>query len=232
MTSEKPQIRLDQANNILYFSLLGQLKKQNIESLYTDIRFSVADLRPGFHVVADYSRCDFWYISAIPVLNKIIEFLLSQEVGSTIRIVRKDNTLFRQFLQLHDTIQGYKPIYVSSREEAEKLLTDDAIIIDRKGKRYPTSNLEVRIETPRENGTGTIIDISTSGCKIAAVPFAVECYETIFLEFVLGSQGTAQASRRLKALVVRKSEDFIAVEFMNITAEDAQLIEQSYARPS
>lgn len=42
--------------NRLYLKMAGEMSKRELEKLYTEVRFCVADLQPSFNVIADYIR--------------------------------------------------------------------------------------------------------------------------------------------------------------------------------
>lgn len=116
----------DIKNNRLYITLKGTITKTMIDAVYTDIRFGVADLQPGFAVITDLSGARFGHLSGIPSFFNITRYLHDHEVGTVVRITRTRSVISRQIARLSELIQGYKPKYVSSRKEAEELLAREA----------------------------------------------------------------------------------------------------------
>ncbi len=110
--------------NRLVITLAGTIRQSELERIYTDIRFCVQDLQPGFHVITDMQSCKIGYLSGALTFKKIMEFLMSKKVGKIIRITGQSRTILNQMVKLSQTVMGYSPIYVSSPEEAEEALTD------------------------------------------------------------------------------------------------------------
>jgi hypothetical protein len=106
----------------VYITLHGIIPKKEAERLYTDIRFCVSDLEPGFSVVTDLTRCRIGHLSAVGTFTKIMEFLLAKQVGQIVRIVGQAKVVYLQMLRLMDKKRGYEPKYVETLEEAEAFL--------------------------------------------------------------------------------------------------------------
>ncbi|HSL41703.1 MAG TPA: hypothetical protein VK857_15125, partial [Desulforhopalus sp.] len=96
----------------------GNISVKEAERIYTDIRFAVAALQPGFAAITDLSHSRIGHLSAIGTFRKIMTFLKEKEVGLVIRIIGKGRIIYLQMLQLATPDSNYKPIYVSSMEEA------------------------------------------------------------------------------------------------------------------
>ena len=108
----------------LYITLHGVIPKKEAETIYTDIRFCVSDLEPGFAVVTDLTHCRIGHLSAIGTSKKIMHFLLEKKVGQIVRIIGQAKVIYLQLLKLSDKKLGYEPKYVSTLEEAEALLDE------------------------------------------------------------------------------------------------------------
>lgn len=108
----------------LYITLKGIIPKKEAERLYTDIRFCVSDLEPGFAVITDLTQCRIGHLNAISTARKIMQFLLEKKVGKIIRIIGQGKVIYLQMLKLSDKMNGYDPKYVATLEEAEKLLDE------------------------------------------------------------------------------------------------------------
>lgn len=108
----------------LYITLKGIIPKKEAERLYTDIRFCVSDLEPGFAVITDLTQCRIGHLNAISTARKIMQFLLEKKVGTIIRIIGQGKVIYLQMLKLSDKMNGYDPKYVATLEEAEKLLDE------------------------------------------------------------------------------------------------------------
>jgi hypothetical protein len=118
------KIRADIQKNTIYIKLTGNIRKKHLESLYTDIRFCVADLQPGFTVINDLSEATIGHLSGIATFKKIMAYLASCKVGAVIRIAGKSSLIIKQVMRISALIQGYTPIYASNMEEAERKLAE------------------------------------------------------------------------------------------------------------
>ncbi len=117
-----PHATADLKKNRLYITIAGRLNKKDLDGLYTDIRFCVADLQPGFDVITDLTKCTLAALSGLPTFSKITDHLLANEVGRVIRIIDERKIVFRQILNSAAIMKGYTPVYVKSHEEAEEVL--------------------------------------------------------------------------------------------------------------
>lgn len=95
------------------------MSQKETERIYTDLRFCVSDLEPGFAVITDLTECRIGHLSAIGTYRKITNFLLEKKVGHIFRVTGEAKIIYLQMLKLSDIIQGYEPKYVATLEEAE-----------------------------------------------------------------------------------------------------------------
>ncbi len=119
------KVTADIQKNRLVILLAGYIRKKELERIYTDIRFCVEDLQPGFDTVTDMRNCTIGYLSGAPVFKKIMDFLRSKDVGRIVRIKGRSRIILHQMSRLTSAFEGYEPIYVSSPEEAEEVLQKD-----------------------------------------------------------------------------------------------------------
>ena len=108
----------------LYITLQGVIPTKEAERIYTDIRFCVSDLEPGFAVITDLSECRIGHLSAIDTSRKIMHFLVEKKVGHIVRIIGQAKVIYLQLLKLADIKLGYEPKYVATLEEAEAFLDE------------------------------------------------------------------------------------------------------------
>lgn len=116
------RVNADLKENRLHITIAGRLNKKDLDSLYTDIRFCVADLQPGFDVITDLTNCNLAALNGISTFNKISEHLVASQVGRVIRIIDERRIVFKQMLNFAARMKGYTPIIVKSLEEAENAL--------------------------------------------------------------------------------------------------------------
>ncbi len=123
-SKKRSTVSVDMKKNRLVISLHGTIRKNDLESIYTDIRFGVRDLQPGFDVVTDMRDSTIGYLTGITIFLKIQNFLKESGVGRIVRITGTSKTFLQQIQKLTENKNGYSPVYVESLEEAEKYLSD------------------------------------------------------------------------------------------------------------
>lgn len=117
-------VSVNMKKNRLYISLQGIISKKEVERLYTDIRFCVNDLGPGFTVITDLTHCRIGHLSGVGTYKKIMNYLIEKQVGQIVRVVGQARVIYLQMLKLSDKLQNYKPEYVATLEEAEELMNE------------------------------------------------------------------------------------------------------------
>ncbi len=117
-------VSADIKRNRLFIKLRGDVPKKDAERIYTDIRFCVSDLKPGFAVINDLTEARIGHLSAIDTFKKITAYLAEKNVGPVVRVVGNAKIIFQQFSKLTMHINGYQPMYAKNMEEAEVLLAD------------------------------------------------------------------------------------------------------------
>lgn len=125
ITGQRSKVEVDYKNNRLLITICGVINHKDIESIYTEIRFGVADLKPGFAVITDLREGRIGHLKGIPTFHKIAQYLLSKEVGKIIRITNQPHTLFKQVAKLTAKLKGYEPVYVKNMEEVEEILKEE-----------------------------------------------------------------------------------------------------------
>lgn len=113
--------------NRLYITLQGVIHTKEAERLYTDIRFCVSDLEPGFAVITDLTQCRIGHLSAIGIYSKIINFLQEKQVGQIVRIIGDAKIIYLQMMKLTDKFQNYEPKYFPTLGEAEVFLDESLL---------------------------------------------------------------------------------------------------------
>lgn len=162
-TPKKSGATADIQKNRLYITIAGQLSKKQLDKLYTDIRFCVADLNSGFDVVNDLSECSLAALNGIPTFKKIINHLIDNNVGKVVRVIDERKLVFRQILNLAAKMKGYQSTYVASLEEAEQELLNAQ---EQDGLRFCLLDQPVTYILGGKEGKGKVVDISVSGCAI------------------------------------------------------------------
>lgn len=137
------KVTADLKRNRLLITVSATASQKEAKKIYTDIRFCVADLQPGFDVITDFSGCTLAHLSAIATMRQIMDYLVTKQPRNIIRVVKKSSVVFKQLLQFITQFQSYKPIYANTLEEAEEILTK---LTQRNGLRY--RSMAIRLNTP------------------------------------------------------------------------------------
>ena len=210
---QKSKIKADIKKNRLYITLPPIVNKTELEKIYIDVRFSVADLKPGFDVITDLSQCSIGHLIGLSTLRKIMDFLIVNQMGRVVRVVGDMNTAFRQLLGIASKYQGYKPIYVTTLEEAEEELICP---IRPNGLRFQINQRQIEYAIDQEAGTGYLIDISTSGCAVQEPTLALSTDAEISITIPLYQEQDMLSSFTMAAKVVWVLGDRFAVQFIDL----------------
>jgi hypothetical protein len=210
---KKSSTKANIAQNRLYITVGGALSKTNLDKLYTDIRFCVADLAPGFDVVNDLSGCSLAALSGLPTFKKILNHLITNKVGTVVRVVDEKKIIFKQILNVASRMQGYSITYVNTLEDAEEELINSQ---QRDGLRFYLHNQRLEYRTDGKKGVGQIIDISTSGCAVNFATLLPVVDEVISLSAAFNKQTNLLEVFDITARVVWIKNDNFAVKFENM----------------
>lgn len=213
----KTKVKTDIKQNRLYITLPATIIKKDLEKTYSDIRFGVADLKPGFDVITDLSHCTIGHLSAISTLRKIMAYLVANKVGRVVRVVGDMNVILKQLLGMTTRFHCYKPVYVITLEEAEEELKYP---VKPDGIRFQINNRQMEYTINNEQCTGQVIDISTSGCAIRGPTAGLVADMEIPVTIPLCTKDATLSPHPLQAKVVRVHNDLLAVQFIHF--DDAQ----------
>jgi len=199
-------VKADILENRLYLKLSGQMSSEQLDKLYTDVRFLVADLSPGFGVISDLAEYDFSHPKATPY-KKIANYLLTNGLGEVVQVIRGDSLLYDQ-AEKHSLQEfGLRPIFAKTSREAEEKLTTNA---QRKRIRFYTNNVAVKYASQNKVGTGRLRDISTGGCSVESATIPVAVGETFQLEI---APRCSDSTFFAKALIIRTQNDTFSAKF-------------------
>lgn len=214
------KVRVDIKRNRLYITLPASVSRKELDKVYTDVRFCVADLKPGFDVVTDLSLCTIGHLNGVPVFRKIMDYLVQHRPGEVVRIVGTASVLFKQLIRLAGRFQSYKPIYVDTLEEAEERLA----IARRSALRFHLHQQPVTYTVGEAGGSGQLIDASIQGCAVGNATLAVAQGNPISLAFTLRQDKDRNSSFTLAATVIRVEDGLFAVQFEDIDEEQEGLL--------
>lgn len=216
---QKTTVTANIKKNRLYFTIVGRLTKKELDSLYTDVRFCVADLQPGFDVITDLSKCTLTSLAGLPTFLKIAHYLISSQVGHVVRVINDNSLLFRQALNFAAKFQGYETTNVTTMEEAEETLN---LAAKRDGLRLKLNVQSVTYTADGLNGEGRIANISTSGCAIHEASEQVAQGDELTLSVAFEAEDDTEITFTIKGCVVRSDADEFAVQFLDLEEEQKQ----------
>ncbi|WP_163338291.1 PilZ domain-containing protein [Desulfopila sp. IMCC35008] len=213
---QKATVKADIKKNRLYFTIEGRLTKKKLDSLYTDVRFCVADLKPGFDVITDLTKCSLSSLSGLPTFMKIANYLITNEVGYVVRVVEDGHLIFRQIINFAEKFQGYETITVSTLEEAEETLEN---AVRRDGVRLTLNLKPISYNSETTNGTATLADISISGCAVQDASAPVSLDDELTLNLTFEEDSDEITTLPVSCRVVRSEEGSFAVQYIDLDEE-------------
>jgi predicted small secreted protein len=150
------------------------------------------------------------------VYKKIIDFLIANNVGEIVRVIKQDNVSFKQIVHFSDKIKSVRPIYAESKEAAERRLDQ---CIKRDGIRLELNNMQLQYEINNKVSTGTVVDISVSGCAVESSTIPIAAGDDIIVTLNFGQHATLCSHFQLKARVVRMAGQMFAAQFLDLDEE-------------
>ncbi len=220
------KVTADLKRNRLIITVSATANQKEAQKIYTDIRFCVADLQPGFDVVTDFSGCTLAHLSAIATMRQIMDYLVAKQPGNIIRVVGKNSLVFKQLLRFLTQFQSYKPIYVSTLEEAEEFLTK---LTQRNGLRYLIHGHQVEYTVDQEKGQGRLLDISISGCAVQNPTIPVSMEQELLIVIPIDHGDGLPASFSSAAKIVRVEDGLLAVQFLDLQDDQKSQLHKWFA---
>lgn len=217
----KATVKADIGKNRLVFTLSGWLAKKDLDNLYTDVRFCVADLKPGFHVITDLSACSFGSLNGLATYRRIMNFLMEKQAGQVVRITRGSSLIHKQIMNFSARMQGYKPLYAHSFAEAEKLLTSGG---QQQELRFVLHQIPAHFQADGVRETGYILEISTDSCVIEFFSSALSPGQEIVLEFAFPAQDGTPQSFKIGSTITVIEEDHFTAQYIDLSGDRRQLL--------
>ncbi len=219
----KLQVRVDIPNNRLYCIVGGNVTRADIDSFFTEVRFGVADLKPGFAVITDLTNCHYSHLAAIPTYRKIMHYLASSGVREVVRVVNTGNLIYRQAMNLASRIQGYSTVYVKTLDEAESFLEQSQ---RRESLRYLLLRKPVQLVVDDRAFQGQLMDVSTSGCAVTGTSEAPAVGTVVHMSFALCDKKSDENRFEIDAEVVRHFGQGFAVRFISFGNVDRDKLQE------
>jgi hypothetical protein len=209
-SSRNLKVTADIRRNRLIFKFADRVTKKDLDSLYTDVRFCVADLKPGFDVITDFSECKFGNLNCLSTTKKIMSFLVESKVGEIVRITRKTSLIHKQILNFSARQQGYWPLHATTLEEAEKLL-EDSDSEDR--PRFRFQELSVEYSLDEKIGKGRVHELSPESCVIIDGSPVPALDDKIEIQLELFLKKDTRETFKIKSRVIKIEANLFFAEF-------------------
>lgn len=219
MLNKAPKVVANIAQNRLHITIAGNLSRGNLDKLYTEIRFCVADLRPGFGVITDLSDCTIAALSGIPTFRKITNYLITNKVGGVVRVIDEKKVVLRQLINFTAKMQGYKADHYYSLAEAEAALSRAQ---RRDGLRFELHKQSVKFSIGNLEGNGSVHDLSISGCAIKTTDELPAVLNKIFISIEFNKHETIMGFFEFKAEVIWVERESFGVKFENMDNEQKE----------
>ncbi len=219
MGEKKIKVRVDMKKNRLYCSWHGNISKDDINSYFTEVRFSVADLKPDFSVILDLRECRYSSLDAISIVKKVMQYLVTKGVKDVVRVVSDKHLSRTQFMNMALRAQGYQAVYVNTLEEAEAFIDNAAT---RHHIRLKLQKKIVEYVDKGISGFGTLHDVSVGGCAVYTTKDLPAVGSELLIRFSLVGKKLQECSFEFEGKVARHFEAGFGVEFVQLLSADRQ----------
>lgn len=168
--------------NRLTITVAEKVTKKSIDSLYTEIRFCVADLKPGFDVITDLSACNLAALSVFSTFRKITNHLIVSKVGRVVRVIDESKIIKKQLFNIAARSQSYKTEIFNSVEAAEEYLTESD---EEQELCFRLIDKHVDYSFDEASGTGDVEFLSICECRVisATLSLAIGSQITLTVKF-------------------------------------------------
>lgn len=211
MLNKAPNVAANIAKNILHITIDGHLSRENLNTLYTEIKFCVADLNPGFGVITDLSHCTIAALRGIPTFRKITNYLIINKVGRVVRVIDEQKVVLRQLINFTSKINGYKADHFYSLAEAEAALSNEQ---RRDALRFVLLEQSVNYRIGNLEGTGLVHDLSTGGCAITTTDELPAVLDKIFISIKFKKHDKIMGALECKAEVIWVESKNFGIKFI------------------
>lgn len=212
-------VKADVIENRLYFKLSGDFAEEELDKLYTDVIFLVADLMPGYDLIADFSECDIGQMEG-KALKKISNYLITNGLGEVVRVIDGKSLLYDQVTSLSAvSSSGVIPVYAKTPEEAKEQLAKS---VKRNGIRFYVNKIPIEYTTSRHRGTGNLVNISTGGFSVESCTLPLSVGEEFIMQITLNNQDFTKDEFAVAAKVVRGGDDSFAAKFKELNNDQKE----------
>jgi hypothetical protein len=114
----------NKAKRLLHLSYIQHMKPEELKRGLEDIKTLLADLPPGFHLLADFSRLESMDPACTTELGRIMELLDRSGVGMVVRVISDSNKdIGLNILSLFHYPHHPQTVTCKNMEEAAKKLS-------------------------------------------------------------------------------------------------------------
>jgi hypothetical protein len=219
-SSKNLKVTADIRRNRLIFIFSNRVTKTDLESLYTDVRFCVADLKPGFDVITDFSDCKLGNLNCLTTTKKIMNFLIEKRVGEVVRITRHTSLVHKQLLNFSARQQGYWPLHATTVEEAEKLLEDSET---EHRPRFRFHQLPIDYSVHGKIGKGRVHGLSSDNCAVIDGSFFPAVDDEIEVKLELFLNMDTREMFELRARITKIEENIFSAKFIDFDPDRKKL---------
>jgi len=216
------KVHADIKKNRLHFTIAGSVDKAELGRLYTEVRFCVADLKPGFDVITDLTACSLGHLSSLPTFRKITHYLASKGVRNMVRVINPGTVILHQIINFASRAASYKAFWVTNQREAEEFLDQSA---RRANVRFCLPGAKIVMRAGGKEETCPLLDISVTGCSLgSAAPPPVD--SEIIVKLSLPGSGETSHPFEILSKIVRVMDEGLGVVFLGLSDEErTRLIE-------
>jgi len=213
MAIRKSRVVVCTKKNRLTITVAEKITKQSMNSLYTEIRFGVADLKPGFDVVTDLSACSLAALSNLPTFKKITNHLVSAKAGRVVRVIDETKILKKQLINMAARIPGYKAKLFNNLEAADEFLSSSE---EPKGLSFALQNQAARYVFGEQEGTAVVDSLSVHSCTLQEATLQLEIGDRVTVSVTFHSYGELLEEFNSDAVVTMVDGDTLGIHFEDV----------------
>lgn len=208
---QSSHISADSETNILTVTLTGKVTNSELDFVHDNLKDSISQLNPGFSLISDYTQCQVIYLSGLHSFYKIVNHMVESGANEIIRVVQSGKIIHKQIVNLTKRIQCYQPRYVPTIRDAHKILSESK---KRDGLRIHLHDMAVSGTHETMNWSGTLTNLSTSGCSIRSTTFFPGTKEKVTLYFNLRNTNNLPQDFAIPATVIWQNSTSFSVKFL------------------
>ena len=163
MAVKKSKAAVNIKKNRLTITVAPKITKKSLDNLYTEIRFGVADLQPGFDVITDLSACTLGALSGLPTFIKISNHLINSKVGRVVRVIDETKIIKKQLINIATRSQGYKAEIFNSLGAADEYLSNTT---GDEGLYFGLHEQSLNYIYEEQSGTAVVESLSIHFCEV------------------------------------------------------------------